>query len=203
MRCPALSPAPAPGGPGRLGRANRPLREAESRQFRSRECLRSVRVLTLVEQCHEVFLPHVCVACKGELTKLDAGDRPFLQSSSSGDFDQVNGPQEKARRPLDRKSAGFQSSLRRGKESQLLSLCLQWSGTSARLDVAGQLSLSRVKLSKFSCGWRAKSSFQPANTFRELQWAALRLSEEGSPQVADTHSANALGVPGKPDAPRI
>ncbi|XP_059241292.1 serine/threonine-protein phosphatase 1 regulatory subunit 10-like [Mustela nigripes] len=66
MRCPALSPAPAPGGPGRLGRANRPLREAESRQFRSRECLRSVRVLTLVEQCHEVFLPHVCVACKGE-----------------------------------------------------------------------------------------------------------------------------------------
>ncbi|XP_059014289.1 G-protein coupled receptor 143 isoform X5 [Mustela lutreola] len=128
MRCPALSPAPAPGGPGRLGRANRPLREAESRQFRSRECLRSVRVLTLVEQCDEVFLPHVCVACKGELTELDAGDRRFLQSSSSGDFDQVNGPQEKARRPLDRKSAGFQSSLRRRKESQLWSLCLQWSG---------------------------------------------------------------------------
>lgn len=36
-RCPALSPAPAPGGPGRLGRANRPLREAESRQVRWRK----------------------------------------------------------------------------------------------------------------------------------------------------------------------
>lgn len=127
----------------------------------------------------------------------------FVKAAPSGDLDQVNGPQEKARRPLDRKSAGFQSSLRRGKESLLWPLCLQWSGTSARLDVAGQLSLSRVKRSKFSCGWRAKSSFQPANTFRELQGAALRLSEEGSPQVNDTRSANALGAPGQPDIPRI
>lgn len=52
----------------------------------------------------------------------------FVKAAPSGDLDQVNGPQEKARRPLDRKSAGFQSSLRRGKESLLWPLCLQWSG---------------------------------------------------------------------------
>lgn len=77
----------------------------------------------------------------------------FVKAAPSGDLDQVNGPQEKARRPLDRKSAGFQSSLRRGKESLLWPLCLQWSGEGFPF-----------------CGWNRLCLTRGANFTGHMSW---------------------------------